>query len=308
MKGLRIVRAGLLTTVQDLGRWGHQAAGVPVAGPMDAYSHRLANRLVGNPDEAAALEVTLVGPELEAIGEVVCALAGAEFELIAGDRAVPGGRAFVLRSGTRLRFGRRHAGARATLAVRGGVDVPPVAGSRASSLVARMGPFGGRPLAPGDLLPVGPAADAGTSAHAAFSLPLPHGGARLRAIPGPQDRMFPLDALETFFTQRFIVTSRSNRMGYRLEGTPVIHAGGADILSEATPMGSVQVPGEGQPILLMADRQTTGGYPKIATVISADLPLAGQLAPGDWIQFVRCTRADAQEALLRQERMLAGRT
>ena len=305
---LRIVRAGMLTTVQDLGRWGHQASGVPVAGPMDAYSHRLANRLVFNDDSAATLEVTLVGPEIEAAGDVLCAIAGAQFEVSAGGAPVPPGRAFELKHGSRLRFVRRVAGARAFLAVRGGFDVPRVLGSRATSLVSRIGPFGGRALAAGDVLPVGAASPRADRTAAALPLTLPQGGTRLRAIPGPHDRMFTAEALRRFFSARFTVTTASNRMGYRLDGPDVMHAGSADILSDATPIGSVQVPRSGQPILLMADRQTTGGYPKIATVITADLPMAGQLAPGDWVRFASCTRAEALDALTRMERRLEGRT
>jgi biotin-dependent carboxylase-like uncharacterized protein len=297
----------MLTTVQDLGRWGHQADGVPVAGPMDSYSHRMANRLVGNDDTLAALEITLVGPEIETSGEVICAIAGAEFELTSDGRSIPCGRPFPLRPGARLHFGRRVAGARATLAVRGGIDVPPVLGSRATSMLSGFGPFGGRALQTGDVLPIGRALPRGEQPGAPLPLGLPRGGARIRAIPGPQDDMFASEALDLFFASRFTISTTSNRMGYRLDGPIVPHAGAADILSDATPLGSVQVPRSGQPILLMADRQTTGGYPKIATVITADMPLAGQLLPGDWIRFSPCTRRDAIEALHRMERRLAGR-
>jgi antagonist of KipI len=295
----------MLTTVQDLGRWGHQAGGVPVAGPMDAYSHRLANQLVMNDEHAAALEVTLLGPEIEAVGDVRCAVAGAEFELYAGEQRVPCGRVFELKNGSRIRFGRRVAGARATLAVRGGIDLPATFGSRSTSIISRMGPFGGRALSPGDVLPIGRLHARGDRPGAAHPLTLPRGGARLRAIPGPHDALFPPDAFDLFFSARFTVTPQSNRMGYRLEG-PALPTSGADILSDATPLGSVQVPKSGQPIVLMADRQTTGGYPKIATVITADIPLAGQLAPGDWIRFAPCTRTEAVAALHRLERRLAG--
>jgi antagonist of KipI len=306
---LRVIRPGLLTTVQDLGRWGYQAEGVPVGGPMDAYSHRLANRLASNHDDAAALEITLVGPELEAVGDVLCAMAGAEFEVIAGGQAVPGGRPFRLSSGTRLLFGRRMAGARATLAVRGGIDVPAVLGSRATSLPSRMGPFGGRSLEAGDILPIGASIEddhgEARSAGDVSPLPLPQGGVRLRAMAGPDAALFPPGAIDDFFAARFMVSVASNRMGYRLDGPPIPSVS-EEVLSEPTPFGSVQVPRGGQPILLMADRQTTGGYPRIATVISADVPLAGQLAPGDWIRFAPCSRGDAVDALRRQARRLAG--
>ena len=309
MAQLTVVRAGMLTTVQDLGRWGRQGAGVPVAGPMDAYSHRLANRLVGNRKTAAALEVTLIGPELEAFGDVVCAVAGAQFSLNLNGRPMAMHQRFVIPSGFRLRFGERAGGARAVLAVRGGFDVEPVFGSRATSLISRIGPFGGRAVAAGDVLPV----DAGDALPDANPLPhapaleLPRGGARLRVIRGPHEVLFTHAAFETLFTGRFLVTPSSNRMGYRLDGPVLRHSGKADILSDATPVGSLQVPASGQPIMLMADRQTTGGYPKVATVITADLPIAGQLAPGDWIEFAPCTREAAIDALARQRRRLEGR-
>jgi antagonist of KipI len=272
---------------------------------MDSFSHRLANRLVGNDEQAAALEITLVGPELRATGELLCAVTGAVFEMFVGDRRVEGGQAFRLENGATLRFGRRLAGARSTLAFRGGIDVPAVLGSRATSLVSGMGPFGGRAIAAGDVVPIGRAA-AVPAQPAGQPLRLPAGGARLRAIPGPHEARFAPAALERLFSSAFTVTTQSNRMGFRLEGPELPYAESPDILSDATPLGSLQVPGSGQPILLMADRQTTGGYPKIATVISADIPLAGQLAPGDWIRFVPCTRADALDALNRLERRLAG--
>jgi biotin-dependent carboxylase-like uncharacterized protein len=301
-----VVRGGILTTVQDLGRWGHQANGVPVAGPMDAYSHRLANRLVGNDADAAALEITLVGPDLLVDGHVLCAVCGAAFELSVEGRPAPVNQPFEVRRGERLTFGRRVAGARATLAIRGGIDVPPVLGSRATSLVSAMGPFGGRALARGDVLPIGPDIARPIPAAPAWPLRLPEGGAPLRVVVGPHDQRFTTEACDLFLRGRFVLTTSSNRMGYRLEGPALSHGPGADILSEATPIGSVQVPTSGQPILLMADRQTTGGYPKIATVIAADLPFAGQLAPGDWVTFVPCARRDAVDALQRLERRLAG--
>ena len=305
MASLAVIKAGMLTTVQDLGRWGHQSGGVPVGGPMDSYSHRLANRLVGNNREAAALEITLVGPELDADDDLLCAVCGARFQITAGGRRVPSDQPFELRKGERLRFGERLAGARATLAVRGGFDLPPVLGSRATSLISAMGPLGGHAVTTGTVLPVGRWTTTGPST-TCVPLRLPEGGARLHAIPGPHDALFTPEALELFFGARFTLSTQSNRMGYRLDGPPLMHGPESDILSDATPVGSVQVPKSGQPILLMADRQTTGGYPKIATVIAADLPTAGQLAPGDWVSFAPCTRREALDALQRLERRLAG--
>jgi antagonist of KipI len=304
MASLIVVRPGMLTTVQDLGRWGRQASGVPVAGPMDIYSHRLANRRAGNSEETAALEVTLIGPQLQARGDLVCAVAGADFVVEVNGSRVDTDACFDVAHGATLRFGARRAGARATLAVRGGFDMPATFGSRATSVVSRMGPFGGRALAAGDELPVGQVADVGVQTGS--PLGLPSGGARVRVIIGPHDGMFTSDAIAALSSSPFVVTPQSNRMGYRLGGVLLQTRAPAQMLSEATPIGSLQVSGSGLPILLMADRQTTGGYPRIATVISADLPVAGQLAPGDWIEFAPCTRADAIDALRQQEAALAG--
>jgi antagonist of KipI len=297
----------MLTTIQDLGRWGFQAAGVPVAGPMDVYSHRLANQLVGNAESAAALEITLIGPELQAGGDLLCVVAGAEFSVFVGGHEVRHTSPFRVPDGATMRFGQRRSGARAALAVRGGIVVPPVFGSRSTSLLSHIGPFDGRPLAIGDVLPVGDERTFDDSAWSAYPMVMPRGGAKVRAMSGPHDGMFTADMLERFFSSRYTITPASNRTGYRLDGPRLVHAGAADILSDATPVGSVQVPRSGQPILLMADRQTTGGYPKIATVVTADLPIAGQLAPGDWIEFAPCTRAAALDALRLQERRLTGR-
>lgn len=234
MTTVSVVRAGMLTTVQDLGRWGHQAGGVPVAGPMDAYSHRLANQLVGNDAAAAALEITLVGPELQFDGHVLCAVCGAVFDLTAGGRPVPMHQPFEIRRGERLAFGARAVGARATLAVRGGIDVAPVLGSRATSLVSAMGPFGGRALAAGDLLPIGYAPAWQPVTHAAAALRLPVGGAQLRVIVGPHHERFTDEAREVLASARFTVTTKSNRMGYRLTGPALAHGPDGDILSDAS--------------------------------------------------------------------------
>ena len=303
---LVVVKPGMLTTVQDLGRVGYQRHGVPVAGPMDWYSHTLANRALGNDPRAAVLEITLLGPELAADGPVTCAIAGADIDVAVDGRAVVPGRPFDVSSGSRVRFGARRAGARLTLAVRGGFDLPLTFGSRATHLVSRMGPFGGRALKPGDRLPVGHMTTHASSRDPLTPLPLPAGGAHVRVVPGAHRERFPDAAWRALTSSRFVVTPQSNRMGYRLEGPVIEHVRGADILSEATPIGALQVPGSGQPILLMADRQTTGGYTVIAHVITADLPVAGQLVPGDWIAFVGCTHAEALEALVLRHESGAG--
>jgi antagonist of KipI len=305
MASLVVARAGMLTTVQDRGRWGYQGLGVPVAGPMDWYSHALANRLVGNDENAAALEVTLIGPELIVEGEVVCALAGADFDTTVNGSLVPPRRPFTALSGSRIRIGTRRAGARATMAVRGGLDLPSTFGSRATHLVSHMGPLDGRALQPGDRLPVASGRTPSFDVHG-MPLEMPQGGARVRVVPAVHRERFTEQAWHRLTSARYTVTPQSNRMGYRLEGPALSHVAGADILSEAMPIGVIQVPPSGQPILLMADRQTTGGYATIANVITADLPVAGQLVPGDWIEFVACAREDALAALRLRHAALTG--
>jgi len=303
---LTVVKPGMLTTVQDLGRRGYQGLGVPVSGPMDAYSHRLANQLVGNDPAAAALEITLMGPEFVADAEITCALTGARIETAVNGAPAPFDEPFTVPAGARLRCGQRLEGARMTLAVAGGFDVPPTLGSRATHLVSHMGPFGGRALRAGDVLPVGQASARGPQP-AGSPLSLPAGGAHVRVLPAVHRDRFTDDAWSLLLRARFVVSPQSNRMGYRLDGPVLGHVRGADILSEGMPIGVIQVPASGQPILLLAERATTGGYATIANVITADLPIAGQLAPGDWIQFDLVTRDDAIAALREREHALAGR-
>ncbi len=306
MSNVLVLKPGMLTTIQDRGRWGLQARGVPVAGPMDPCSHRVANALVGNDRDAAALEITLLGPELEFDDERVAAIAGAEFEVTVDDRPAPWNAAFIVPSGSRVRFRNRRRGARAYFAIGGGITVPSILGSRATHLVSRMGGLDGRPLRAGDRVPLGDSAGA-RGAKPALESPLvqlPDEVARIRVLPGPQLDYFSADALRTLQSAPYVIAQNSDRMGFRLTGPVLTHARGADIISDATPLGTLQVPASGQPILLMADRQTAGGYPKIATVISADMAVAGQLSPGDAIRFVECTPLEAMAALISQERAL----
>lgn len=301
---LTVIRPGLLTTVQDLGRWGYQALGVPVAGAMDTRALRQANALVGNGPDAAALEVTLLGPVLRTDAPLVMALTGAAFALAVNDVAAPFGRPVAVPAGATITIGPRaqDTGARAYLAIDGGVATPPVLGSRATHLVSRMGGHQGRALVAGDVVPLGSAAPS-ASVHPAVVTPVaPPGDGRLRVLLGPQHDWFDAAVIDRLLSATFAVGRRSDRMGFRLDGPPIATARRAELLSEPVPFGAIQVPAGGEPILLMADRQTTGGYPKIATVIAGDLPAAGQLAPGDAVRFVACTRAEARAALIARER------
>ena len=300
-------RPGLLLTVQDAGRWGSQAEGVPVAGPMDPWSYRLANLALGNFPDAATLEATLVGPDLECERRAIVAVTGAAFAIEAGGRAIESPAVFALEAGARIRFGERLAGARAYVAFAGGIDVPRVLGSRSTDLRSGFGGLDGRPLRAGDRLPLGPlpatpVPDADLT-FAASRLPRPGEATCVRVLPAPGRTADPL--YHHLLGGTFVVSTRSDRMGYRLEGAPLPGVPSGTLLSMPTVTGLVQVPSDGEPILLMADRQTTGGYLPVAVVIAADVPLVGQLAPGDSLRFEPCGHEDARRALLDAERLLA---
>jgi KipI family sensor histidine kinase inhibitor len=303
---LTVIAPGLLTTVQDAGRPGWQASGVPVGGALDRASLARANRSVGNDAGAAVLEATLAGLELRADRSCVMAIAGADLGAALDGRAIPLGVGIQVPAGAIIRLTERRLGARAYLAFGGGVDVPVTLGSRSTDIAAGFGGFNGRPLRAGDRLAIGePVAPLPwrVPGSAAPRGPNPGGGARLRVLPGPHDARLSSEAMATLTRTRFQITPQSNRMGYRLHGaTPIAHRDHGEMISDATVDGGIQVPPDGQPILLMADRQVTGGYPILATVITADLPLAAQLAPGDQVEFVPCTRETALAALRQEER------
>jgi len=300
---IEVIKPGWLTTVQDLGRYGFQQYGVPVSGVMDRFATIVGNRLVGNQDQAAVLECTLKGPELLFQQATVIAITGADLSPTIDDQRVPLWERINIPRGGRLRFGSQRSGSRAYLAIAGGIDVPMVLGSRSTHYSSATGGLQGRPLQPGDMLPTGQPAE--STGHLSKT-PLPDRlrphydrSVTLRVILGPQQDCFSKDALRNLTGSSYTISPQSDRMGYRLTGPKIDRAGSDRFISDGTAIGTVQVPSDRQPILLMADRQTTGGYPKIAVVISADLPLAAQLMPGDAIRFSTCTVAEAQ-AILRQ--------
>ena len=303
---VQVRRPGLFTTIQDSGRWGYQHVGVPVAGPMDIVSHRLANAIVGNEASAATLEITLVGPELQCDRSTLFAVTGAEFDVRLDGADVAANTSCLARSGQVITFGRRRSGVRGYLAVEGGFDVPSVLGSRSTHVVSRMGGVEGRALRTGDSIEVATSAgrDVSEGTRRASIFQIPTNGARVRVIVGPHVEIFGPARLRAFERARYRVAPESDRMGYRLEGERFSLSDDVSVISSAVPVGSVQIPPDGLPIVLMADHQTTGGYPRIATVISADLPLVGQLKASDWIEFELCSPSEAVRALIRQERAL----
>jgi len=304
MEAIEILDGGFLTTVQDLGRYGYQRYGVPVAGALDQFALRVANVLVGNQEGDAGLEVTLVGPRLRFLADTVIAITGADLDPRLDDGPVAMWQAIAIPQGGTLSFGNVQDGMRAYLTVAGGIDVPQVLGSRSTYTRSRLGGVEGRALEPGDRLAV----DREESATQVEGRKLPreqipaygHGHV-LRVVLGPQDDAFSQEGLQTFLSATYTVTPQSDRIGYRHHGPQIQHKGGADIVSDGIPFGAVQVTGDGMPILLLADRGTTGGYTKIATVISVDLAAVAQAGPGDTMSFRAVTVEAAHQALRQQE-------
>jgi antagonist of KipI len=320
---LRIVRPGLLTTVQDLGRPGYQHLGVVVSGAMDALALRVANLLVGNAESAAGLEITLLGPTICFESEQLIALTGADLSPTLDGQPMPPYRPVAVRAGTVLAFGAARAGCRAYLAVAGGLAVPLVLGSRATYLRAALGGWHGRALLAGDELPVSqPTAASQQLRHllapatvarawaAARWTPSPLLCPRLqptpllRALQGPEYAQFTPASQQAFWREPFLLTPAADRMGYRLQGPALTRTTAPELLSSAVTLGTVQVPPGGQPIVLLADAQTTGGYPRLAQVITADFSALAQARPGQQLRFAEVPLAEAQALYLAQERCL----
>jgi len=295
---ISVIRGGMLTTVQDLGRVGHRSAGVPLGGPMDPFALRMANLLVGNAADAAVLECTLLGPELLFSADTLIALGGAEFEGLAAWQPK------VVSAGSRLKLGAARKGCRGYLAVAGGIDVPVVLGSRCTYVRAGLGGFQGRALRDGDVLP-GVDVARRLQNHWQIDPRILPGYAEagtVRVVRGAQ-----LDEFGgALFAAEFKILPQSDRMGIRLGGAKLTRIGGAtELVSSAVAPGTVQVPPDGQPIVLMADAQTLGGYPQAAQVISVDLPLMAQLQPGGRVKFTEVTLEQAQKLAYDREHVLA---
>lgn len=294
---LTVIRAGMLTTVQDLGRHGYRADGVPLGGAVDAFALRLVNLLVGNAEAAAGLEFTLVGPELEFSAATTIAVGGGDFG------GPPQWQPVRVRAGERVKFGPARSGCRGYLALAAGIDVPAVLGSRGTYLRGKLGGLDGRALRDGDVLR---AADIAREVVGRWHideriLPAYTAAPTVRVVRGAQADEFD----GTLTDGGFKVTAKSDRMGVRLAGPAVGRSGAAELVSAAVVPGTVQVPPDGQPIVLLADAQTIGGYPQIAHVASVDLPLVAQLRPGDTVRFSEVTLAEAHELMLTREHALA---
>lgn len=310
-----VIRPGLASTFQDTGRHGFQHLGMPVCGAMDLRAHQLANLIAGNERDLATLEVTLMGPTLRFDAPACIALAGADLSPTVNGTPVPIGRPLVLRAGDVLAFGARRSGVRCYIAWHGGIALPHVLGSQSTYLRGRLGGYHGRALQKDDVLPLNVPLD--EAAHASLaddlqkmaiylSAPLAYNPRRrLRVMRGPQTGLFTDEALHTLFNSEFRIANESDRMGYRLAGPALNVRENRQLLSEGATFGTIQVPADGQPIVLMADRQSIGGYPKIGHVASVDLSQLAQCMPGETVRFEEIELAQAQQLDNLREQALA---
>jgi biotin-dependent carboxylase-like uncharacterized protein len=303
---IQVQEPGLFTTVQDSGREGFGVIGVSASGAADAISLRLGNRLVGNDEGAAGLEMTLLGGTFVFPEHALLALTGSDFGAALDRKPVELGSSFEAKAGQTLRLGPTRTGARCYLCVQGGIAVELFLGSASTHILSGLGGHEGRALRKGDALKIG--AESGAIHErrlTARALKELQPRKVLRVTEGPQSDWFPESARRLFYESRYRVAEESNRMGIRLEGAIVPGPSGGEMISEGVSLGAIQVPKGGKPIILSVDQQTTGGYPKIANVISADFHSLGQLRPRDEIRFERVDWETARALLREQEELLA---
>ncbi|WP_067726100.1 5-oxoprolinase subunit C family protein [Oceanobacillus damuensis] len=307
-KLFEVIKSGLATSVQDLGRTGYQQYGVVVSGAMDSFALQVANLLVGNHRNEAGLEVVIMGPELRVLEETVLAICGADLSPKLDGKPVANWKSFKAKRGQHLTFGQPQSGSYTYIAVAGGIKTSSVMGSKSTYVKAGIGGFEGRYLQNDDRLDAGEANEPlGKLSGRGLSdslVPDYRSQKKIRVIPGPDQQAFSEEEFEKFCTSTFTMTAQSDRMGYRLEGPEISHLNGADIISDAILPGAIQVPANGQPIILLADRQTTGGYTRIATVITVDLPYVVQKMSGSELQFEAMSVEEAQQLYVEREILL----
>ena len=301
---IRIEAPGLMTTVQDLGREGFGPIGVSASGAADPVALRIGNRLLGNPEGAAALELTLVGGAFRFEIDTWLALTGSDFGATLDQAAVVPCRVQRVCQGQILRMQATRSGARCYLCVSGGIDVPLVLGSASTHVLSGLGGFRGRALRRGDVLQTGPVRPPPTQRASPRVVERLAPRVRLRVTEGPQSGWFAPASRRAFFEASYRVTEASDRMGLRLEGAAVERRVRSEMITTSIPLGAIQVPGGGQPVIVFVEQQTTGGYPVIANVIAADLPSVGQLRPRHVVEFEQVSLPEARELLLEQEAWL----
>jgi antagonist of KipI len=301
---IRVVKPGLSTTVQDRGRYGYAHLGISPAGAADIVSLRVANRLVGNEEYAPALEMTLLGATLEFDEPAVVALSGASCECEVTGSRVTANEALEIPAGSVLQCGSTTDGARCYLALQGGIDVPVVMGSASTDIRGRLGGYEGRRLQASDVLHVGHMKEGRPRQLRIGALEGMRRSRQIRVTSGAQRDWFSDDSYATFLTTSYAISEQSDRAGLRLKGEAVSLRERKQLLTDGIPLGAIQVPQDGQPIILFVDQQTTGGYPKIANVIAADMHLVGQLRPRDEVRFAEVSISEAIDVLRSQERWL----
>lgn len=300
METIKILDAGLLTTVQDLGRYGFQRYGVSASGVMDEYSAKIANKLVGNKVGEAVLETTLKGVQIEFLQNTAVAITGGNCDVTLNGTKIELWQSYLVNRGDILKMGICRSGLRNYLAFAGGIDVPIIMNSKSTNLKAKVGGFNGRKLMTGDVLSVGVGSLEAPLTLNKHYIPTYSKDIKVGVILGQQDDYFTEAGIKTFLNETYTVTQESDRMGIRLSsvsGATIEHKNGADIISDGITFGAIQVPGSGQPIVMMADRQTTGGYTKIGNVISSDLAKLAQATPGTKVKFVEYTLEQAVQAI-----------
>ncbi|SIT92262.1 biotin-dependent carboxyltransferase family protein [Pontibacter indicus] len=321
--GLEIIKPGMLTTLQDRGRYGHQREGIVTSGAMDTFACRVANLLAGNAADEAVLEITLTGPTIRFTEDQLIALTGADLSPELNGEPVAMWRPFLVKEGCVLSFGAHVSGCRAYLAVSGGFDLPRLMGSFSTYLQAGIGGYQGRALKAGDVIPCHSTTPVAMALFAqAAATPEGHNflaanwtpdpqlypayrpNPTIRTVKGPEYERFSEISQGQIWTERFQVSAQSDRMGYRLQGVSLYLSEEAELISTAVTFGTVQVPPEGTPIVLMADHQTTGGYPRILQVVRVDLPILAQVVPGQTIGFEEVSLEEAQQLYIRQEQNL----
>lgn len=301
MEIFKVIQPGAYTTVQDKGRFGYQQFGVPVCGVIDSFAYRVANILVGNFQGQAVLEATIFGPTLKVLNPGLIAVTGGNLSPFLNNTPLPMWESVAIHTNDILQFKGVKSGCRAYIAVAGGIDAPMVMGSRSTYVAGKIGGIDGRPLAAGDRLNKGKGTGKAGVRVPSDLIPIYSSDIELRVILGPQDDYFS-EGIEKFFGSTFKVSTKSDRMGYRLEGDPIMHKDGVEksIISEPSVPGGIQIPPDGQPIILLVE-QTVGGYTKIATVISPDIGKVGQAKPGDRIHFRQVEIQEAHRILKEEE-------
>jgi biotin-dependent carboxylase-like uncharacterized protein len=301
MSRIRIITPGMLSTIQDRGRIGYQQYGIPVSGAADRYSLQLANILVGNNRYEGCIEMTMMGATIAFFSKSAIAITGADMRPMINNNPIRAYETVMVEAGDVLEMSMAQKGLRAYLAIAGGFEIEEIMGSKSTYIRGRFGGYKGRKLKSGDELDINPSNFNQIRKIPVDMIPIYVYDTTLSVVMGTEEDYFTEESIETFLNSSYTITEQSDRMGIRLEGPPITHIGSADILSSGISEGTIQVPKNGQPIIMMADRQTTGGYTRIANVISTDIPKLAQMKPGDTIHFQKISLSDAHSRIRLQE-------